>query len=280
VGKTAVSQAVALELSRRSGRTLWVAFEDPTRPPGELVHRTPTLAHLNNDAGTSFEEYMGLKIGAPALTRLFLQNKLIRYLSKAAPGIHELVLLGKVWHELRNYDHVVADMPSTGYGLAMFQSTANFNQLFTGGPIHADSEAMLATFGDPAISGNLIVSLPEEMPLVESLELGEFLANLFPRNPSAYLVNRRFPALGAEGVGRPPDRPDAWRSPVPESAADYARKRAALEEANLELWRARGIAYGELAYLPPDGPDSDAAADGGADLTGRLARALRERGLT
>jgi hypothetical protein len=257
VGKTAVSQAIALSLSRQGSRTLWVAFEDPTRPPGELIHRSPTLAHLNCESSTAFEEYMGLKIGAPALTRLFLQNKVVRYLSKAAPGIHELVLLGKVWHETQNYEHVVVDMPSTGYGLAMFQSTANFHELFSGGPIHTDSEKMLATFRDPATTGNLIVALPEEMPLVESLDLARMLEGLLPGNAPGYLVNRRFPHVGtARGAHSaiPPSvsgDPDSWTTPVPRSAADYAVKRSALEEHNLRLWREPGLSFGELPYLPP-----------------------------
>ena len=121
VGKTSVSKALALTLSKKGLKTLWVAFEDPLKPPGELLEISPTLWHLNCESITAFEEYVGLKIGVPSLTKIFLQNKLMRYMAKAAPGIHDLVLLGKIWFERKNYDHIVLDMPSTGYGLAMFQ---------------------------------------------------------------------------------------------------------------------------------------------------------------
>jgi hypothetical protein len=249
VGKTVVSQAIALTHARRGHRTLWVTFEDPSRPKGELKQAGKNLWHLNCEASLAFEEYAALKIGAPKLTRLFTQNKLMRYLSQAAPGIHELVLLGKVWYEREHYDHVVVDMPSTGYGLAMFQSTDNFARLFKGGPIHHDAEAMLETFRAPGLTGHLIVALPEEMPLIESVELHDYLLGLFPRNPPALLVNRLFP--GASPGDDETDPPHTWENPLAASALDYVRKRVVLENHNLRIWRERRFDFGELAMIPP-----------------------------
>lgn len=255
VGKTAVSRAIATAFAEEGHKTLWIEFENPLREPGDLKKPQSRLHDLNADAGVAFEEYIGMKLGSNPVTRLFLQNQVIRYLAKAAPGIHELVLLGKVWHERDNYDRVVADMPSTGYALAMFQSTRNFADLFQGGPIHRDAEAMLKTMGDFSETGHLIVALPEEMPLRESLELDRELRRFFPDNPSAFLVNRTFPKL-IERSEALQESPDTWPSPVPESALDYARKRSVLEAHNLRLWDERGLKYGELGFVPP--PPTDA----------------------
>ena len=179
VGKTVVSQAIALRLNQLGRRVLWCAFEDPVMPAHEMLEIKPGLFHFNCEPGQSFEEYAAMKIGVAGLARIFLQNKLMRYLAKAAPGIHELVLLGKVWHERLNFDHVIVDMPSTGYGLAMFQSTRNFARLFQGGPVHRDAEEMLTTFNNPRECGHWIVSLPEEMPLRESLGAARLFARAF-----------------------------------------------------------------------------------------------------
>jgi anion-transporting ArsA/GET3 family ATPase len=202
---------------------------------------------LNCDAGRAFEEYAKLKIGMGGLARIFVGNRLVQYLAKAAPGIHELVLLGKVWHERQNFDHVIIDMPSTGYGLAMFHSTRNFTNLFTGGPIHRDAKSMLETFGDPTLAGQLIVALPEEMPLQEALELETYILEQFPKNQPGFLVNRCFPRLAEASAEHARD----WPSPVPASLADYARKRGILEEENLGLWNERKIAYDSLPYVVP-----------------------------
>jgi hypothetical protein len=248
VGKTVVSQAIALSLSQRGKRVLWVAIEDPLRPPGELLRVNPDLWNLNCEASTAFEEYIGLKLGGGSITRLFLGNKLIRYLAKAAPGIHELVLLGKIWYERKNYDHVVVDMPSTGYGLAMFHSTANFAKLFRGGPITRDAEEMIETFKDSKSTGHVIVALPEEMPLQEALELDQFLQELFPGNRAAFVANRLFP--GAR-TGAAPAREENAGSPVAKSASDYILRRLELEEFNLRRWRDEGLDFLKLPYLPP-----------------------------
>jgi hypothetical protein len=291
VGKTVLSQALALSLAQNGKpngkRVLWACFEDPSRPIGEPVPastRSGELWHLNIDAMEAFEEYAGLKIeklgsvfgafGTSRLTRVFLGNKLIRYLSKAAPGIHELVLLGKVWHERNHYDHVVVDMPSTGYGIAMFQSAVNFSRLFGSGPLGRDAEEMLATFRDSKQVGHVIVALPEEMPLREALELDGLLRDLFPENPATFIANRVFPRpTDPAAIAAHLGPPDEWESPFALDLSDYASRRSTLEAHNLRLWTDVSIPFTELDFVAPtDAPTED-------DLIRHLAEQLHERGL-
>jgi hypothetical protein len=275
VGKTVVSQAIALRLNQQGKRVLWATFEDPLMPSHELHEVNPGLFHVNCEATQAFEEYAALKIGIAGLAKIFLQNKVMRYLAKAAPGIHELVLLGKVWFERSRYDHVIVDMPSTGYGLAMFHSTKNFAQLFQGGPINRDAEQMIATFRDPSACGQLIVSLPEEMPLQESIELNQYLTGLFPENKPDFLVNRIFPKLtprlepGAPSIDPDPDR---WDTPLARDAHDYLSKRAALEAFNLRIWEQEKIKYRQLSYEAPAQESSNRA------IVEKLAHQLGSRG--
>ena len=254
VGKTSVSQAIALGLAAEGKKTLWVAIEDPTRPPGELIAQGPHLWHLNCNFQLAFEEYAALKIGMPRLTQIFVQNKLMQYLAKAAPGVHEIVLLGKIWYERNHYDHVIVDMPSTGYGLAMFQSTENISNLFGAGPLHRDAVAMLNTLGSPQDTGHVVVSLPEEMPLRESLELNEFLVRNFKQNPAAFLVNRVFPKV-SENLELRPDQLERV-SPLAKSVEDYAQMRSWLESFNLRIWKEAEIHFGTLRQVPPEPQNS------------------------
>ncbi len=278
VGKTVISQAIAEKFAGHAGKekkTLWLTFEDPNRPPGEKIRVSGNLDSLNADSIVAFDEYVALKIGVPALTHIFLNNRLVRYLAKAAPGIHELVLLGKVWHMRKTYDRVIVDMPSTGHSVAMFQSVANFARLFQGGPLNRDAEAMLDTFRDPALSAHLIVGLPEEMPLRESLELGDLLAKLFPKTPPAYFINKRFPSEPEKtGTAAKAETPDQWQTPVATSALDYIRKRVLLEEFNLKTWRDEGIQIEDLPYFRP--PVNVAGSlDGDATRAPIVAQALK-----
>jgi hypothetical protein len=270
VGKTAITESISRSLP---GRVLWVSIEDPTRPPQEMKRLGANLWSLNASAGPSFAEYAELKIGARLLLHFFLQNRLVQYLATAAPGIRELVLLGKIWFERKNYDHVVIDMPSTGHGVAMFRSTRNFGNLFGSGPVHSDTEAMNAVFRDPEQTGIVIVSLPEEMPLQESLELKDLLSDLFPKNEAALICNRRLPALreppassrsrdaktvgaaSAEGATSPesPDGAESALSPFALDSADYLWRKSRLEKENLaRLWDSRGLRYASLSFVAPE----------------------------
>jgi anion-transporting ArsA/GET3 family ATPase len=246
VGKSTVALATARLLSEKH-RTLLVSIEDPLRPPYELLKLSPTLEHLNAEATAAFEEYAGRKIGAPKLVKVFLQNRFMRYLAKAAPGIRELVLIGKIWYESRNYARVVVDMPATGHGLTLFQSLFNWGSLFAGSPLAKDAASMVETLSDPAIVGHLIVSLPEEMPLVEALELRTQIRKIFAKADCAFLVNRRFPAPKTMEK-YPNDRPFAV------TIEEHAARKAELENDNLELWK--GESYLELPFLPPPREDA------------------------
>lgn len=248
VGKTTVSLALARTLARDGRRVLWAEFENPMKKPGEVTPLEPGLTAVNCDGPLAFDEFIALKLKIPGLAKILTGNKVIRYLAKAAPGIHEMVLLGKVWYERLQYDHVILDMPSTGYSLAMFQSTKNFSRLFSGGPLQKDAHAMLDTFGDSSACMHLIVSLPEEMPLRESLDLTALTRAIFPNNPPFYLVNRCFPEVSAELLRRFPE-PDT-RS-IPESAGHYAVSRSRLEEHNLRIWRDAKITFQTLPHTIP-----------------------------
>lgn len=260
VGKSTVAGALAQNLARHY-RTLLVTIEDPLRTPGQIHKLGENLFLLNNEATLAFEEYAGLKIGVPALVRVFLQNKLMRYLAKAAPGVRELVLMGKIWHERNHYDRVVVDMPATGHGITMFQAIFNWGKLFQGSVLAKDANAMLATFSDPDQTSHFVVSLPEEMPLVESLELRDHLVRIFPRSGVRFIVNRCFPAPQAAVPSE--DRPFS------RTVAEHAARKAKLESENLELWK--GLTYARVPYFPPP-------LDGGFDrVLDEVARHLAEK---
>ncbi len=84
VGKSTLALAVARLLSE-SHRTLLISIEDPLREPYEMRKLNPQLDHINNEATAAFEEYAGKKIGAPKLVKIFLNNRFMRYVVKAAP---------------------------------------------------------------------------------------------------------------------------------------------------------------------------------------------------
>ena len=198
VGKTSVANVAARHLAGQGKRVFLAHIQELETPRGEgLVQRGPSLYEQTLETDTCFREYIRLKLKVKGLATLFLGSHLIQYLQKVSPGIREIVLLGKVWHERENYDHVIVDMPSTGYALAMINAPINFTRLFPGGPVHQDTLDMSRTLGDSVNTALVNVTLPEEMPLQESADLADELKRLVPENPSWLVVNRRLPPDGA-----------------------------------------------------------------------------------
>ncbi|MBI3542281.1 MAG: P-loop NTPase [Deltaproteobacteria bacterium] len=190
VGKTTVAQAAARALAARGRRTLLIHVLQLGEEEQKIERLAPNLWTVTLRSEDCFREYIIMKLKLKTLYTAFLSNKVTKYLEKAAPGVREIVLLGKVWFERENYDHVVVDMPSTGYALTMIHTPFNFAALFPGGPIYHDAKDMIATFSDPKQTAFVTVSLAEEMPIQESLELAEELRKLMPGNPSFLVMNR------------------------------------------------------------------------------------------
>ena len=225
VGKTTLATSLA-RVSANTKKTLLVSIEDPMLEAGSIRLLSENLWHLNNEASTSFEEYAGLKIGAPKLVKIFLSNRLMRYFVKAAPGIRELVLMGKVWHEMKNFDRIIVDMPATGHGLTMFQSISNWRKLFEGSILAKDSQAILDILSDPKSVSHLIVALPKA---------------IFPKSDPYYVVNRLSPSEGREPENDP--------RPFAADAQSHLARKAKTEKENLKSWDS--LKFFRIPFFPP-----------------------------
>lgn len=190
VGKTTLAESTAQVLADKGKRTLLIRVLHIEEKEQKLLEVSKNLHEITLNSTDCFREYIAIKLKVKKIATFFLGQHLIQYFEKAAPGVREMVLLGKIWYEREHYDHVVVDMPSTGYALTMIHTPFNFLQLFPGGPISHDSLAMTETMNDPSKCAIVAVALPEEMPIQESIELYDELKKLLPKNETQLVVNR------------------------------------------------------------------------------------------
>lgn len=242
VGKTTFSLALAQRLSEMSERVLWVGFD---KVPDFLE---PKFKMTVVQVEAAFEEYVLQKLRIKFLASLLTSNRFIKALVRAAPGTHEILLLGKVWNESKIYHHVVVDMPSTGHGMAMLQSVENYGILLGSGPLRSDTEAMMGSLSDPGYTGIHLLTLPEESPVVETLELKERIKKMFPmQNPNVW-VNRRFSFERPKAHGFvDPGPSETWESPLADDTDDFLNKRWILENEHLTKLREPNLIRGEFA---------------------------------
>ena len=215
VGRTSVTAALAL-VARRSGKRvlvseLWDGTEG-TSPLAQLfgVPRLPRTAEplaegifgsqLRPDVGV--ELFLSSVLHVARVAKAALSFDPLRRLFLAVPSLRELGIffhlltylratiepLGEPAHEL-----VLVDMPATGHTLALTGLPEIILRLVHRGPIADALREGQSYLNVAEKTGAYVVTLPEELPVSESLELLEGLQRTSV--PSGGLFVNRVPAM-------------------------------------------------------------------------------------
>ncbi len=151
----------------------------------ELVALAPGLTGLNLTPGACFEEFVLKQIRLKILYNTFFNNSYVRNFVDAIPGLDELLMLGKIYELERLtkglfsseplYDLIIVDAPATGHGLSMLEVPRVVESVVKVGPMHRSAGSMQALFSDPTKTALCLVTLAEEMPVVETAEFAAAL---------------------------------------------------------------------------------------------------------
>jgi Anion-transporting ATPase len=188
VGKTTVSGALALALAARGLRVLVAMCNTKERlsailgtpPIGDTIASVATnVWAVNLSPELALREYGEMMLKVRALARAIFENRYVKTFFRATPGLYEWAMLGKAWFHTtevledgsNRFDVVLLDAPATGHGLDMLRVPKVILDVVPPGILRRDAEAAWEMFRDPAKSGVLVVTLPEEMPTTESIEL-------------------------------------------------------------------------------------------------------------
>jgi anion-transporting ArsA/GET3 family ATPase len=236
VGKSVVGAALALAARARGKRVLLVEVAAPLEASGRLggppsrgkeVEALPGLFTLNLDPQTVMDEYVRHVVKLDLVARRILASPIYHRFFAAAPGLKELMVLGKIMvleeaHRRLSreplWDLIVLDAPATGHGLAYLKVPLAASAAVPVGPIGHNARRVLRLVRDPARTALVVVAAPEEMAVVEAVELDRLARAEVGIEPSAIVLNgcheRRFSdqdeaevlrlaASGAEGEIEP-----------------------------------------------------------------------------
>src|ERR1700732_1728341 len=206
VGKTTVASALALLASTHGKRVLICEVDakgdvagfyeaKPTRfKERELL---PGLFAMTMDTEASLREYLKLQLRIPVVGRIGPLAKAFDFVAMAAPGVREILTVGKICYEVRerNYDLVVVDAPASGHIIGQLAAPQAINDLVKVGLIRSQTDWLLDILSDPAQTGLVAVCTPEEMPVAETLELVTRVREETTVSMSAVVVNRVLPEL-------------------------------------------------------------------------------------
>jgi hypothetical protein len=203
VGKSTVAAAMALAFARQGQKTLLVelggksffryVFElEVGHDPKPVL---PGLSIARWDGEDCLKEYLRYLLKLEAVVDMFFENRVMRSLVQAAPGLRELALTGKITSGIRGvgptltYDRIIVDCFSTGHFRALIDSPAAMSQAIPVGPMGEQSRSILELLKSPKNSRYHVVAAPEELPVTEGLQLCAHIRTQFGVEPE-FLLNR------------------------------------------------------------------------------------------
>ena len=187
VGKTTITAAIGLAAAASDRRTIAVEvgsrnqlaelFNEDPATAGEIP-LYPNLTGLSIDPQHALEEYLVMTIRVRAIAERLAESRALGYVAAAAPGLREIVTLGKIMQltelQLRDgsprYDLVVVDAPATGHGIGLLRTPQQFAEIARLGRVNDESRRIAAMVGDRSRTGIVLVTLPEEMPVNETVD--------------------------------------------------------------------------------------------------------------
>jgi anion-transporting ArsA/GET3 family ATPase len=295
VGKTTTAAATALALSRRGKRVLIAMCNTKerlsavlgTRPIGEeIVECLPGVSAVNIQPGLALAEYGEMVLKVKAVANAVFGNEYIRAFLRAVPGLQEWSMLGKAWfhtteqdsHGKNRFDVVLFDAPATGHGLDMLRVPKIILEVAPPGVLRRDAERAVSLFRDPTRTGIVVVTLPEEMPVTETVELTSAIRGELGMTVASLFVNAVLPPLfDAEAEASLASRRDLLRLRAAEDAASghdaalvAGARRAVREQVQRESVRRLLAELPEPAVLLPHLLDDASTRKG----TERLAAVL------
>ena len=208
-GKSLVSASLAELAAFRGLKVLLIAADgspgaaalfdvDPEHEPIEVARN---LSVLQIESEASLQEFVKLQLGALGavagpVARAF------NFVADAAPGVSELLLVGKYAHEVRSgsWDLVVVDAASSGHLLGELAAPSNVAEIAPIGRLARETGWIIDLLNDPGVTGVINVTLAEEVPVSETIEFVGRLSSDTPANLGAVVVNRTRPQLYARSL--------------------------------------------------------------------------------
>jgi anion-transporting ArsA/GET3 family ATPase len=200
VGKTTVAACLARVAARRGKRVIVCEVAGDERRHDE-VEVAPLIHSICVDPEQAMREYLTDQVGG-ALSRMMTSSRVFTYMAAAAPGLRELLVIGKVWDLAQldrrrtgdtPYDLVLLDAPATGHALGMLRTPRTFRDVARVGPISRQAGKIDAFVTDPELTGIVAVAAPEEMPVNETIDFITALGEEMHLQPDAVVVNGVYP---------------------------------------------------------------------------------------
>lgn len=232
VGKTTVSVALAGVAERMNKKVLLVELGD-TDSIGRLYHDQPLTEVPRKLSQSIWGARVNSKAEMEAYTRAhvvpkFIANKIIRsrlfeYLFDATPGLKEVMSLGRLWRwEKENvmpgttkeshphvsnshvsgkevsgkaFDLIIVDAPATGHAMSLLRLPEILINMIRVGPLVKQIKGLQHLLKNQKKTSLVLVSLPEELPVNETIEFYSMAKDTLEMPVVGTFVNCVYPSV-------------------------------------------------------------------------------------
>lgn len=205
VGKTTVTAAMArmaaglglsvliVEVEGKTGLAAAFGAEDLEYDERTLA---PGIRARSLTPDVALVEYLE-EHGLARISRRLVRGGLVEVVSTAAPGIKDILILGKVKQLERSgaADLILLDAPAAGHAVSFLMSPKGLGEIVRGGPLRAQADEVLDMLTDPARCRVLLVTLAEETPVNEVVETAFALEDRVGVDLGPVVVNGLYPVL-------------------------------------------------------------------------------------
>jgi anion-transporting ArsA/GET3 family ATPase len=203
VGKSTTSAALAMCAARQGIRTLLMET-DLRAPMAAALGVEPSFAPVQARAGFStmvlegghaLDEYLALVLPGRAVLKAVFASRLYQFFVQAAPGLRELMMLGKVCYEVSRKDRhtqwglVIVDAPASGQALSLLKMPTAARATFGTSIVGQEADNIERTLHDRNLCAIVEVTTPETLAVSELLETQKALAAI-DLPPAAIFLNR------------------------------------------------------------------------------------------
>ncbi len=288
VGRTTVAAAFASAAARRGKRVLLAQTKSKERlgkllggPPvrTDVVRVRDRLWAVNITPDAALREYGLMILRSSLVYKAVFENRLAKSFIRAIPGVEDYSLLGKVWYHTTEeegdrpkYDLVVLDGPATGHVITLLQIPQAIIEAVPEGPLTRDARSARALLTDPARTAMALVTLAEDMPVNETIELAARAKQKVQIPVGPLIVNQLYPPRFVTGpsaralAALPETTDDRTLDPLLHRSR-IAQRRRAMNDRYLEKLAAElPLPQAQLPYL--------FAPDFGAEPLEELSRRL------
>ena len=153
---------------------------------------SPNLFAMAMNTEDALREYLKLFVRIPFITSIGPLAKMFDFVAQAAPGVKEILAVGKLCWEVRerHYDVVIVDAEATGHIVAQVDAPASLARLVQVGIIRDQTRWMQEILHDAHTTGVVVVTTPEEMPVIETMSLIDTLTETMKVPVAGVVANR------------------------------------------------------------------------------------------